>query len=220
MQLIKINQDYDLTYLFASLTILLILVPIGHSIELVRYAINTVFTFMITEILFQHIKQKTVNFSMIIVTTSSVLMLWISTFYKAPKSEIIYTISHLIFYAYLAILLSRRVISSKTFNNNTIFGSLSIYISAAFSWGYLYALMKIVEPSTFGADYTILESQVVESMVYFSFITITTLGYGDIYPSSPFAGSFVILEVMFGQIFFAVVIAKIVSLSLVEQLKK
>ena len=219
MKKIRFNPDHGLTYLFVSLITLLILLPAGHSIELVRYAIDIIFTLMVTEILYQHVQRNVLSKTLTIISIASVLMIWISTFYQAPKNDIIYSISHLIFYTYLAYILAVRVMSSKTFNNNTIFGSLSIYISAGFAWGYLYALLKIFDSSSFAANYPIPEPQAIESMVYFSFISITTLGYGNIYPVSPLAGSIVILEVIFGQIFFAVVIAKIVSLSLAANFK-
>lgn len=219
MKKIRFNPDHGLIYLFISLVTLLILVPMGHSIEIVRYLINIVFTLMVTEILYQHAQRKMLSKPLIIISVTSILLLWISSFYHSPQNDIIYSVSHLIFYAYLTYILGVRVIRSETFNNNTIFGSLSIYISAGFAWGYLYALLKILDPTSFAANYAILEPQVIESMVYFSFISITTLGYGNIYPVAPLAGSIVILEVIFGQIFFAVVIAKIVSLSLAEKFK-
>ncbi|NOQ30525.1 MAG: hypothetical protein GQ570_05305 [Helicobacteraceae bacterium] len=215
-----LHNNNDLTYIFSSLVLLLILVPIGHTNEYLRYLINIIFTFMIVEIMYHNILKKTVTKILVIIASSSVVLLWISSFYSEPEADIIYAFSHLLFYIYLSYVLTHRVLESKVFNNNTILGSLSIYISVAFGWGYLFAIVKIVDPTSFGSAYAIGDAQAIESMIYFSFISITTLGYGDIYPTSPIAGSFVILEVMFGQIFFAVVIAKIVSLSLISHLNR
>jgi len=172
MKIIRFNPNHGLIYLFVSLVTLLILVPMGHSIEVIRYMINIVFTLMVMEILYQYERKDMLGKSFIVISVTSILLLWISSFYHSPKNDIIYSVSHLIFYTYLTYILAVRVIRSETFNNNTIFGSLSIYISAGFAWGYLYALLEILNPASFAASYPILEPQVIESMVYFSFISV------------------------------------------------
>jgi voltage-gated potassium channel Kch len=78
----------------------------------------------------------------------------------------------------------------------------------------------IITPSSF--YYSVDPSLVFNfsDFVYFSFVTLATLGYGDIVPITDQARSFAILEAITGSLYLAVLIAKIVSLSLVSTIDK
>lgn len=103
------------------------------------------------------------------------------------------------------------------FSNNAIFGALAILITVAFAFGYLYAAIYMEHPHVIDASYAITMDNVIEATIYFSFETITTLGFGDIYPVDPRVGAIAVSEALFGTAYLAIVISKFVSLSMAGQ---
>jgi len=91
-----------------------------------------------------------------------------------------------------------------------IFMALLSYLLAALMWAFLYTFLEIVDPASFNIDLSQPEGYLTE-FKYYSFVTITTLGYGDITPLTGVAKSFSALEAVVGQLYMVVVIAWMVG---------
>jgi len=114
-----------------------------------------------------------------------------------------------------------EVVRAKTpIPRHIIWGAISVYLLIGLSFATLYYMTYIITPSSF--YYSVDPSLVFNfsDFVYFSFVTLATLGYGDIVPITDQARSFAILEAITGSLYLAVLIAKIVSLSLVSTIDK
>jgi voltage-gated potassium channel Kch len=100
-----------------------------------------------------------------------------------------------------------------------ITGAIVVYLLFGLMWGFLYQLIALLIPEAFKlpqamTTYTADLSQ--NSLLYFSFETLTTLGYGDILAVHPVARVLVILEALTGQLFPAILLARLVSLQIVH----
>jgi len=99
---------------------------------------------------------------------------------------------------------------------NTISASLCAYILMVLLWAYLYSLVDLFAPGSFAYS---LDDSFRMTMgdghafyaTYFSFVTITTLGYGDFLPVSPPAMALATLEAFVGQMYIAVLVARLVA---------
>lgn len=111
-------------------------------------------------------------------------------------------------------MILRYVLTSREVTTDTIFGAVVAYFLIAFMFSSLYQVVAIVEPASFsmptGPDITERNTRNIE-FGYFSFVTIATLGYGDIVPRLPAARILSILEAATGQFYMAVVVAWLVS---------
>lgn len=92
-------------------------------------------------------------------------------------------------------------------------GAIAAYMLVGLMFAHGYRLVASGTPGAFlaggaPADY----GTIVPKLVYFSFVTLTTLGYGDITPAHPYARSLVMLESLFGILYPAILIARLVSL--------
>ena len=99
---------------------------------------------------------------------------------------------------------------------DTISASLCAYILMVLLWAYLYALVDLFLPGSFA--YSLDENFVMNmsggravDAVYFSFVTMTTLGYGDILPATPPAMALATLEAFVGQMYIAILVARLVA---------
>ena len=103
----------------------------------------------------------------------------------------------------------RFVLRAGKITSEHIFAALSAYLLAGLFFGMAYWGLELVMPGSFGgpSDFT------RESAIYFSFVTLATLGYGDFLPKTDMMRGLVVFEVIGGQLFLAVMIARLVGLS-------
>jgi hypothetical protein len=102
----------------------------------------------------------------------------------------------------------RYALRARTVDNEHVYAALSAYLLAGLYFGLLY---WVLEQLTSGA-FTTSGNFSRMTAIYFSFVTLATLGYGDIVPHTDIARSLTILEGVGGQLFLAVLVARLVSL--------
>ena len=99
-------------------------------------------------------------------------------------------------------------------------GAICVYLLAGLAWAYSYETLLILDPFALHLPTGGLMIPVRTGLLrYFSFVTLTTLGYGDILPVSPFARALATSEALFGQLYPAVMIARLVSLEIMDRRK-
>ncbi|MBL4836891.1 MAG: two pore domain potassium channel family protein [Kordiimonadaceae bacterium] len=93
---------------------------------------------------------------------------------------------------------------------NTICGAICVYLLNGISWAVLFVLMEGWCPGSFSITGD-TGSPSFQQLIYFSFTTITTLGYGDISPINPLVRTLSVFEAMAGVFYVAIVMARLVS---------
>jgi hypothetical protein len=109
----------------------------------------------------------------------------------------------------------RHVLRETEVTIDTIFAAIVAYMLGALAFAAAYSALYVLAPASFAfpAAVTTAENGAIDmQMIYFSFVTIATLGYGDITPHLPFSQMLVVCEAMFGQFYVAVVLAWLVSM--------
>lgn len=103
-------------------------------------------------------------------------------------------------------------------NSNRLLGAVSIYLLLGLIWAVVYVGILEVDPAAFrgsgGGPW--LES--FPEFVYFSFVSLTTLGYGDISPATPIARFVVYLEAILGQLYLAIMVAGLVGIGISDRI--
>ncbi len=100
-----------------------------------------------------------------------------------------------------------------TVDTNMIFGAVVVYLLAGVAFGLGYELLELLQPDSFsGVTDGGHPRQLGNELVYFSFISLTTMGYGDVLPVSNLARSLSVMEGAFGTLYLAVMIARLVGL--------
>jgi voltage-gated potassium channel len=127
------------------------------------------------------------------------------------------------FFVFVFAVIVSHVFGARRLHRDDVVGAFSGYILIALIWGRLYALAWIAAPDSFSISPDIhwqLDNwHTLHALFdYYSFTTISSIGYGDITTTRPASNMLVWLEVMCGQFYMAVVVATIVGMKMAQAL--
>ena len=129
------------------------------------------------------------------------------------------------FLAFVVWSILSGVLTSKRVTVDTIFGAICGYLMIGLTFAAIYALLVAIDPTSLrflepleAANLRLLEERRFFRLIYYSFVTITTTGYGDINPISPAAQLFSVIEAMIGQFYIAILIARLVAIELIQSM--
>jgi len=122
-----------------------------------------------------------------------------------------------IFLVFVAVMILRAIVAQPRISADSIYGSICAYLLLGTAWGAIYSVHETIQPGSFAAagDLTpmLQAADTRESvLIYYSFVTLTTVGYGDITPVSAAARTLSWLEAMMGQFYIAVLVASLVGI--------
>ncbi len=123
-----------------------------------------------------------------------------------------------VFLLYVCALILQMVLSPRSVTPEVILAALCVYLLLGLVWGICYHLLEYVDPGSFSIPEAMLDGAadrqraIGSALSYFSYVTITSLGYGDITPSASLARSLATVEAIIGQIYLVTLIARLVSM--------
>ena len=135
----------------------------------------------------------------------------------SPRTDIaaLSEASRLVFLCYVLVLLIRRVMRDRVVTLDAVAGAACAYMLLGWVWGELFTLVEGWRPGSFiipAAWVTGPGRDMRSTLMYFSFATLTTVGYGDIHPANPASGMLCAAEALVGQLYLAIMIARMVGL--------
>lgn len=105
----------------------------------------------------------------------------------------------------------RQVAMGTDTSPNRLVGAVCVYLLLGVMWAIAYTILEMISPGSFGG-FTPLQGRGWNSdWLYFSFVTMTALGYGDLLPLSPTARALAYMQVVFGQFYLAILVAGLVA---------
>ena len=119
-----------------------------------------------------------------------------------------------IFFIYTTVLIFSRVLKDKKVTSDTLYGAICVYILIGVTWSFFYVLLETNSHNAFHINPVNNLDKIFNwhDLSYYSFVTLTTLGYGDITPVTPIARALAYLEAIVGQVYLTIIIARLVAL--------
>jgi hypothetical protein len=139
---------------------------------------------------------------------------WLLSFSPAPWLMIVDFIFEILFFSFNTFTILSYVLRQRVVSADIIYGAACAYLLLGVVWGLIFGLLEFVQPGSFAiAGSVAVEAQdLAVTMLYYSFVTLTTLGYGDLVPVTPPARSLSFLEAVLGQLYLAILIARLVGM--------
>lgn len=150
----------------------------------------------------------------------AVLAEWIGYFTSILELSLAGRVAAALFLAHVIRIIVRHMMHTRKVNANLIFGAISVYLLIGLFWAIAYSALEVAQPDSFTvkplnvADdpATRPETVPLRSFTYYSLVTLTTLGYGDIVPVTPSAQIASSLEAVVGQLYLTILVAGLVGL--------
>lgn len=206
-------------YLLGGLLILMLSVAIaqeeGIMGETRRLFLEPALCLMLLVGIWSHVSEnKWLTLGGVILAASGVATATIDFFFKIPEFQLVNICILLVFSLASIWIASKHLLLSGTIDLNKIIGAICIYLLLGLNWSVFYLFINLANPDSFhGLTTTAIGTQFSEFM-YYSFVTITTVGYGDITPAKPIARTVTYLEAIVGQFYVAVLVAWLVGMYL------
>ncbi len=136
---------------------------------------------------------------------------------------------NIVFLAFTSMVILGYVFSAQRITFNTISASLCVYFLMGLFWAVVFSLLSVVQPESFNIGFESDTSRAGPMLfgsgdsiypLYFSLVTLTTLGYGDITPATSIARSLAAFEAVMGQLYLAVLVARLVGLHTSQSFRK
>jgi hypothetical protein len=212
------NSDRSLTALLALLVILLFVVPPLAKLAGIGRALNGV---VFTLLAMTGTAAVTRRVSVVaIVSLLGLTRLMLDGFVHSPMAHGLLVADLTLragFVLLIAVLVMVRIFRPGNFSHHRVQGAVGIYLLAALAWAYAYEVLHLIDPNSFHIGATGGLTANLALFRFYSFETLTTLGYGDVLPVGSVARSLAAGEALFGQLFPAVMITRLVSLEFAER---
>ena len=138
------------------------------------------------------------------------------TFAEVEIVNVAHSVLGILFFVYVAALVLRDVFrDSVEVSTDTICGALAAYLLIGIGWAFAYALLDQLVPGSISGLRSHSGSNRYDEYLGYSFVTLTTLGYGNVVPANAKADALAIGEAIVGQIYLTVLVARLVALNLV-----
>jgi hypothetical protein len=151
-------------------------------------------------------------------TLSIILNFWV----KAAPNHWLIVISHAtlaVLTGFFAVVILGYALGAGKVTADRIYGAICVYLLLGYAFAFAYSFMEEIWPDSFttmsAATPDDLVSRVMQ-MRYFSFVTLATVGYGDIVPHTQIARTIALLEAMLGQFYLVALIGRLVGLHIVH----
>jgi voltage-gated potassium channel len=205
--------------LLVTLLALMVLEPFLFDYTGLKFLLEIFFSATLFTSIYAVSGKKGTTFIAILLALLKLGTTWASGFISHPLINLSDSIIGIIFVAYIIVLILRHIFKQEEVTVETIYGALVVYILVGIMWFFLYQLTEFLHPNSFSlAIDPATESKKI--IFYYSFVTLTTLGYGDIEPISAPARSLAMLEAIVGQMYIAVLIARLVGMHISQSLFK
>ncbi|NIO04671.1 MAG: two pore domain potassium channel family protein [Proteobacteria bacterium] len=135
---------------------------------------------------------------------------WSTHFVQTSSLPLVGNSFMIVFFVYVTINLLSYLFSEREVTADVIMAAVCGYIFIGLIWAFVFSVIEALQPGSF----RLVEGQTTEvaNFTYYSFVTQTTLGYGDITPLTAPARSISLLEAIIGQLYLAVLIARLVGI--------
>lgn len=145
--------------------------------------------------------------------------IWLKTPFKSEWLFVTANLFSALFFGYIIVNLLYFIFREIRVSRDVIYASIIVYLLMGIMWGDIFSLVNHFDPEAFDiSGFKINNPDAI--FLYFSYVTLTTLGYGDISPLTSHAYSLAILEAVIGQLYLTVLVARLVGLHISHSAEK
>ena len=218
-RLIKTHFKDRFLILFVSMIGLTIITPILEGFVMIKILMDVIITFVFISSIYAVSSKKSVVFIASALALPMFISLWVPHLEKIPLLVLTGDFFGIFFLAFIVVVILSFIFKERNVSLSVIYASIVVYLLLGLMWSFIFKVVESLQPGSFSVPHQMLgEGRSLFS--YYSFVTITTLGYGDITPIKGAARAFSELEAVVGQIYLVVLVARLVGINIAQTIKK
>lgn len=200
-------------FLLASLILLIIVAPFLREYAVASWLIGLSSVFILAAVIHavQHERKITIVFFSVMAILT-VVFSFLELLYHTPLFNLVSMSLYIVFFLASIFALHSEVYGSDEITGDSLYGSICVYLLIGVMYGSVYMFLETLHPGSFQHNVS-LEKQTFtqHQMYYYSFVTLTTLGFGDILPTSLMAKSITMIESITGIFYLAILVSRLVA---------
>jgi voltage-gated potassium channel len=209
------------SFMLVSLILLLVALPFGQAVsgETTRFPLLLILVLISAVVVNSH--QRWIFVVASIFGTAAAFGLAYGELFDSHPVRIVGELLGLLLLGFTTLVMFNSLIQSSHVSQDTIVGGICVYLLIGLCFAMVFILMTDLDPGALmQGDQALIRSAFDGSahamtLLYFSFVTLTTLGYGDVMPQSDMARMFAVSEALIGQLYLVVFLARLVALYVV-----
>lgn len=212
LHIIFLQKSNRFLILLVSLVLFFSCYPIVENYPLASLILNLFFMLIIISGVLAVSDTREPLFTSLGLASLAIVFRWTHYLYLRDLWLILENTANILFWIYIAVHLLKFILQQRIITAELIYAAIGVYFIFGLAWAGTYQLLEISHPHSFAlTNGDAAEQNFIFQMWYFSMVTLTTLGYGDITPTSMLARVFVVLEAIMGQFYLAVLIANLIG---------
>lgn len=198
-------------YLLASLGLLILVSPFFEGTRISEFAVDVLYTLVLLTAVHAASDNRRIRIVAFASAALAILLMWVNAADPSSLGRVVgMSLFVAVNFAVIGLVL-RRVVQAPTVTTEILCAGIALYLLVGVTWALTYIVMDTINPGAF-ADLSPTVAKGWTDFLYFSFATLTTLGYGDISPDLPFARIWAVTEAVTGVLYIAILVARMVSL--------
>ena len=201
--------------LLVVIIVMMIVSPFVQRSPYLRMVNNVVLSLVLLAVVYTVKKHKWTFILGLCLGIPWVLLAWVHLFDQGALHPAVIALSSMVFDGYVILVLLRNIIRSRKVTADILYGAASVYILLGVFFTSLYLFLEtLIQAPLFeyvGSNTDTIFGE-TSRIYYFSFVTLTTLGYGDVRPISDITRSFAVIEAMTGVLYSAALIGRLIGM--------
>jgi hypothetical protein len=220
MSRLRPKEGTRFIWLFFSLLALVLVTPVADEEERIMAILYQAgLTFMLLAAWWAVRGDEAEQKTALALAVPALIVGWVTVALPIPWLRVAAILLFMVFMVWVTVELVTYVARARTVTLDTIYAALSGYILVGLVFASFYVIADTLQPETLGLlDPSIGGEDRMGAAIYFSLVTLTTLGYGDISPTGGVAAGLAPVEAVLGQLYVAVLVARLVGIYTANQM--
>lgn len=204
--------------LFVLLFCVLLIPPYFEDTDWIAQFWRGLFTLVLLWALYSAVGSRRALMLAVLLLLPTVASTWLADPAQTRVVAYIDNITNIAYFGLICAFLGQYVLRSYQVTVEVIFAAMCLYMILAILWAAIFTNIELFYGEAFlfqgvsAGEASLGAEDLFRHLTYYSFVTLSTLGYGDIIPANQVARNWAAMEAMIGQFFIAIVIARLVSI--------
>ena len=196
-------------FLLFTIVLLFVLRPFMEGYARIGLLTDIFFSLILLSGAHAFSRQTKAFFLAVVIAVPGLLLVAASYFFRSEPIDIAKRIAFALFLATILVIVLSHIFREKEVSEDLITGAVCAYLLIGILWTFVFYFLELGREGSFSLAKNFREE--VGTFLYFSFVTLTTVGYGDVVPVTDPARSLAVLEAVTGQLYLAITVARLVG---------